>query len=312
MNISPTLQATLTASPDKPPKLLKANTSTPVFAPRSDANDALSKRLQKMNEAVQQLQTMADPREMAKERIAFLKQRLDELKALLRYASPEQAKALASQLRSIASQMASAAKAAAGSGGQSGALSVTSGVTASVTTGVATSKASSAAETSASTATAVAATSTATSSTTAATPTRPNTDEGETQTSDAPAEAGQAEAGKDADQRPLSKDGPSAKGDDNSLRELLEEAKKSLREAINKLKARLRELDAEARQDVAAAEKSLSDIENVTSSLDSNTAMSNLSSSAYAGLGGLAGSGGFSAMNVAVASPLGLAINTAV
>jgi hypothetical protein len=50
-------------------------------------------------------------REVAMNRIAVIKQRLEALKAMLRFASPEQAKALAVELRNLARELASVARA---------------------------------------------------------------------------------------------------------------------------------------------------------------------------------------------------------
>ena len=50
-------------------------------------------------------------RQVAMNRIAMIKQRLEALKAMLRFASPEQAKALAVELRNLARELASVARA---------------------------------------------------------------------------------------------------------------------------------------------------------------------------------------------------------
>jgi hypothetical protein len=87
------------------------------------AEDPQTDRLRNMQEGLQRLQSMPSVREISRQdsmnKVGLLRQRLDALKAMLLHASPEQAKALAQELKSVAGELASIAKGlGAGSGGQ--------------------------------------------------------------------------------------------------------------------------------------------------------------------------------------------------
>jgi hypothetical protein len=93
-------------------------------APGMLADSPRYKRLRKQQEGLQGLQSMASPANLRKQgamrKIAYLKQRLDVLKATLLYATPAMAKTLAQEIRSIAGELASIAKIlGGGSGGSS-------------------------------------------------------------------------------------------------------------------------------------------------------------------------------------------------
>lgn len=94
------------------------------------ADERHAKRLEKMEEALKRLQEMPSPAEMAKQealnKAAMLKQRLEALKAMLLHASPEQARALARELKSIAKALSSLAQSVGGAQGGTSAQAVVS------------------------------------------------------------------------------------------------------------------------------------------------------------------------------------------
>lgn len=90
-----------------------------VSAARSKASEERqAKRLGEMQDAIKRLQAMPTPKQMAKQdsmnRVAMLKKRLDALKSMLLHASPEQARALARELKNIAKELSSVAKSLGG------------------------------------------------------------------------------------------------------------------------------------------------------------------------------------------------------
>ncbi|UYG01199.1 hypothetical protein [Halomonas sp. GD1P12] len=90
-----------------------------VAAPSTD--DPQTKRLKKQKEAFEALASLPSPRgsamQNASQKVGFLKQRLESLKAMMRFASPEQLKAMASELKSIARELGAAARQLSGGGG---------------------------------------------------------------------------------------------------------------------------------------------------------------------------------------------------
>lgn len=80
-------------------------------------DDPQLRRLRQQQEGLEKLKSM--PANSAQEKAAYLQKRLMELKAMLLHASPQQAKALLQELRSIAGGLASVAKAGAGAGADS-------------------------------------------------------------------------------------------------------------------------------------------------------------------------------------------------
>jgi len=89
------------------------------------ADDPTARRLRDLQAAWQRLQAMpgasASPKQAAMNRLGLLRQRLVALKAALLHATPEQARVLARELRSIAQELAAIARSlGAGGGGSSG------------------------------------------------------------------------------------------------------------------------------------------------------------------------------------------------
>lgn len=212
------------------------NASAPALTRQDEARN---KDLRKLDEAVQRLKEMSDPEQTAKDRIAFLMARLQELKAMIRNASPELAKTLASQLRGIASQLASAAKSAGGAAPST--AGVVSGINASLSGD--SSKGATA----------------AISAVQAAAATQAEVEsEAEKAQSSLP-----ATQGADASETPTSSGFADIQHGtaDNSLRDLLREAKRMLQESAHMLKSKLRELDDETRRHLHAVDKSIEAID---------------------------------------------------
>ncbi len=224
------------------------------------SDDAQVKRLRDLQDGVQRLQALPGLKDSAKQvqmnRIGLLKQRLDALKAMLRYASPEQVKAIAQEVRAIARELASVAKSLGTDSG--GAAPGTAAVGATPNSARSTGGAESQAQgTKADATTAEADTATANAQATG--------DAGDA------AEAGNATGKADDAQASTAKPAegdsaagrPAQGGDDAGLRTLLRDAEKILKEVIGLLKARIAMAGKEARQDLNAAEKSLAELDSV-------------------------------------------------
>jgi len=86
--------------------------SEPVAARAED--DPFTKRLKKQQEALESLASLPTPKEasqqQATDKVGFLRQRIEMLKAMMAFASPEQLKNMAKELKSIARELAGAAK----------------------------------------------------------------------------------------------------------------------------------------------------------------------------------------------------------
>ncbi|PCF95393.1 hypothetical protein [Vreelandella nigrificans] len=80
----------------------------------STADDPFTKRIKKQQEAFESLASLPSSKELsqqrASEKVGSLRQRIEMLKAMMRFASPERLKSIAKELKSVANQLASAAK----------------------------------------------------------------------------------------------------------------------------------------------------------------------------------------------------------
>ena len=266
---------------------IKSATAGRAYADRAGENPE-SKRLKELREALSQLKATMDPKEMAKraaaEKIGMLQRRLMELKQMLLHASPEQAKALARELKSIAGELASAAKAAgaASSGGQA---MPTLSPAASDAQETASATVSSEAEAAAAAVSAKAAEKAEVEAQAAA------------GTAAEAAGAEEAKAGQVPGNIQETKEGAPGQKSSNSvasaieipdkvLKDMLSEARKLLKEAIDMLKLKMGRGDKESRQDVEDAEKKLREI-----SLNTETQVTSASLYTSQGVDGLAGGG---------------------
>ncbi len=231
----------------------RASTNAEVtneLAKRAESRQA--NRLSDMQEA---LKAVPSPRAMAKQmatnKVAMLKQRLDALKAMLLHASPEQAKILARELKSIAKELVGTAK-NLGSGGSGGGDDVAPNVAANNSAGESEPANSTDAAPDALAAEAAAAN--------GADPSVVSQDYAEKS-----GEAHSSDGEKSALPGVSSKsqaNGKSAAPDDGdqSLRAALLDAKKLLKEVLGMLKAKLADAGKETKRDLQDIDKSLTEI----------------------------------------------------
>lgn len=210
-----------------------------------------SKRIKEIQDALRQLEVRMNPRQMTKkasaEKIGMLQRRLMELKQLLLYATPAQAKALARELKSIAGELASAAKAIGGSSATSVETPVVPGADAASALGQAEAVQSADAQ--------AAAGATAEATEAADITAVQGRDAGASQ-SDKVAQKG---AGLFVDQRSVQSP-DSVEISDKDLKNMLQEARKLLQEAIAMLKLKMSHGDKESRKDLEDAENKLREI----------------------------------------------------
>lgn len=212
-----------------------------------------SKRIKGMQDALRQLKANMNSRQMDKnasaEKIGILQRRLVELKQMLLFATPEQAKALASELKSIAGELASAAKAAGGAYGGSQAGSMVTPVVADLDPASAQGKV----ETASAAVSAEAATAEA----------KEAADATAVQGSDTAADQSDKVARRDASlsDEKRSNQSPVATGiSDKDLKDMLGEARKLLKEVINKVKSKMDHGDKDSRKNLEDAEMKLREI----------------------------------------------------
>jgi len=97
---------------DKPQFLTPTRVASQKSEPAED--DPFTKRLKKQQEALESLASLPTPKEasqqQATDKVGFLRQRIEMLKAMMAFASPEQLKNMAKELKSIARELAGAAK----------------------------------------------------------------------------------------------------------------------------------------------------------------------------------------------------------
>lgn len=98
-------------------------TATRPGAERS-GESAQAKRLQEMKQGLAQLASLPGPKDIARQatavRVGMLQRRVDEMKKFLMYATPQQARALARELKEMARELAAAARALGGRSGGGG------------------------------------------------------------------------------------------------------------------------------------------------------------------------------------------------
>lgn len=236
----------------------------------ADKND---KRTQALRVGLESLESMPSPRQIAKQgaanRVGLLQRRMEALKMLLLRASPEQAKLLARELKSIAGELSSAAKAL---GGGSGSTRQEARI---VGRNIGTAESAGAEALAGSAGVAADEPKLERQNTflgNLAHQVAPTEQKPESETDTFPPTADQ-----DSPDRHHS-DASSDEIDAGVLRGLLMDAKKTLKEIINMLKPKLAGAGKEAKKDLLDAEKKLSEIE--------RSLQENVSANAYTGLGG--------------------------
>ncbi|MCD1586979.1 hypothetical protein K7H09_13245 [Halomonas sp. IOP_14] len=263
---------------DKPQFLTPTRVAPQKSEPAED--DPFTKRLKKQQEALESLASLPTPKEasqqQATDKVGFLRQRIEMLKAMMAFASPEQLKNMAKELKSIARELAGAAKLLNNQGGGGAGMTAIPSVVA--TPAVPTTAAQPAvAQTSG--AESAGAQAGGDESAQATVSSDAQQAEASAQTAEDDAEkAAEQEAEKAAgepesdestelgvlpslpnliqneDNRSKS-NGPSAS--EHALRGVLTDAQKALREAVNELKVRLNEEDKEARRELKKAEEAM-------------------------------------------------------
>lgn len=297
---------------DKPQFLTPTRVAPQKSEPAED--DPFTKRLKKQQEALESLASLPTPKEasqqQATDKVGFLRQRLEMLKAMMAFASPEQLKNMAKELKSIARELAGAAKLLNNQGGGGAGMTAIPSVvatTAAPTAGVPTTAAQPA----------VAQTSGAESAGSQA-----GGDEGaqatvssDAQQAEASAKTAEDDAEKAAEQEAEKAAGES-EGDESTevgvlpslpsliqnednrsksnspsasehaLRGVLTDAQKELREVINALKVRLNEEDKEARRELKKAEEVMDKTDRVVAASTSDALYSSLGQLLPTSLGG--------------------------
>lgn len=229
--------------------------------PEAVADTPQLKRLRALQEGLQRLRALPGPeasaKQAAREKVGWLKQRLEALKMMLLHASPEQAKALAQELKSIAKALSSAGQSLGAGAGEGGTPSSAAGAATdgAATDGAATDSAAADGAASADAATDGAATADAAADGAA-------TDGATAALAAAEGEAA-PETGGDKDAAAVDGGDPraAADSDEQALRALLRDARKLLREVVGLLRPKLAAADKEAKLDLHAAEKSLADLD---------------------------------------------------
>ncbi|MGE6778710.1 hypothetical protein ACQKFL_13835 [Vreelandella titanicae] len=263
---------------DKPQFLTPTRVAPQKSEPAED--DPFTKRLKKQQEALESLASLPTPKEasqqQATDKVGFLRQRIEMLKAMMAFASPEQLKNMAKELKSIARELAGAAKLLNNQGGGGAGMTAIPSVVA--TTAVPTTAAQPAvAQTSGAESAGGPAGGDESAQATVSSDAQQTEASAETAEDDAE-KAAEQEAEKAAgepesdestelgvlpslpnliqneDNRSKS-NGPSAS--EHALRGVLTDAQKALREAVNELKVRLNEEDKEARRELKKAEEAM-------------------------------------------------------
>ena len=287
---------------DKPQFLTPTRVAPQKSEPAED--DPFTKRLKKQQEALESLASLPTPKEasqqQATDKVGFLRQRIEMLKAMMAFASPEQLKNMAKELKSIARELAGAAKLLNNQGGGGAGMTAIPSVVATPavpTTAVQTTAAQPA----------VAQTSGAESAgaQTGGDESTQATVSSDAQQAEANAETAEDDAEKAAEQEAekaagesdgdgstelgvlpslpnliqnednrSKSNGPSAS--EHALRGVLTDAQKALREAVNELKIRLNEEDKEARRELKKAEEAMDKTDRVVAASTSEALYSSL------------------------------------
>ncbi|CEP37482.1 MULTISPECIES: hypothetical protein [unclassified Halomonas] len=268
---------------DKPQFLTPTRVAPQKSEPAED--DPFTKRLKKQQEALESLASLPTPKEasqqQASDKVGFLRQRIEMLKAMMAFASPEQLKNMAKELKSIARELAGAAKLLNNQGGGGAGMTAIPSVVATTavpTAGIPTTAAQP-----------------AVSQTSGAESAGAQAGGGESAQSTVSSDAQQAEANaqtaEDDAEKAAEQEAEKAAGEpegdtstevgvlptlptliqnednrskgngssasEHALRGVLTDAQKELREAVNALNVRLNEEDKEARRELKKAEEAM-------------------------------------------------------
>jgi len=273
---------------DKPQFLTPTRVAPQQSEPAED--DPFTKRLKKQQEALESLASLPSPKEasqqQATDKVGFLRQRIEMLKAMMAFASPEQLKNMAKELKSIARELAGAAKLLSNQGGGGAGMTAIPSMVP----------------------TAAAPTTVAQASGADSAAAQPGGDESaeatvssDAQQAEANAQTAEEEAEQEAEKAAGEPEGdesselgllpslPSpiqnednrsksngASASEHALRGVLTDAQKALREAVNELKIRLSEEDKEARRELKKAEEAMEKTDQAVAASSSDALYSSL------------------------------------
>ncbi|WP_447957652.1 hypothetical protein [Vreelandella sp. EE7] len=261
----------------------------PLMAPAATSDDAQSKRLKKQKEAFEALASLPSPKESAmqnaSQKVGFLKQRLETLKAMMRFASPEQLKSMASELKSIARELGAAAR-QLGSGGGGGSaagpsiaptVNAAQGANGAAPVPSAENVESEAASAESDMKSANATLESAEADLAQETPNdEENTEEQErSEQSQAPGDVLAQNTLAPSTTQPTERT-PSISASEHALRSILTDAKKEFQEAMSELKIYLRLEDKEARRELKQAEKDMDKVDGSLAKAETNALYSTL------------------------------------
>lgn len=273
---------------DKPQFLTPTRVAPQQSEPAED--DPFTKRLKKQQEALESLASLPSPKEasqqQATDKVGFLRQRIEMLKAMMAFASPEQLKNMAKELKSIARELAGAAKLLSNQGGGGAGMTATPSMVPTAAAPTTVAQATGADSAAAQTGGDESAEATVSSGAQQA--------EANAQTAEEEAEqeaekaAGEPE-GDESTELGLLPSLPSliqnednrsksngASASEHALRGVLTDAQKALREAVNELKIRLSEEDKEARRELKKAEEAMEKTDQAVATSSSDALYSSL------------------------------------
>ncbi len=253
---------------DKPQFLIPSRGVAPQKSEPAE-DDPFTKRLKKQQEALEKLASLPTPKEAAQQqatdKVGFLRQRIEMLKAMMAFASPEQLKNLAKELKSIARELAGAAKLLNNQGGGGVGMTATPSSVSTTAAQPAVAQTSGAESAGAQAGGDESAQATVSSDAQQAEASAQAAEEvaeqdAKTAADDSKGDGSPALAALPSLPNPLQSEdgrsrsnGPSAS--EHALRGVLTDAQKALHEAVNELKVRLREEDKEARRELNKAEE---------------------------------------------------------
>jgi len=235
--------------------LASAGTKRKAGNPLREADNPQAKWTQDIKSALQRLKAMPSAKDSAKQaataKAAFIKRQLDSLKAMLLHASPEQAAAIARQVRGLAKELAALGHSLNTGGSSAGTTQPSAGAQPSADASSA--EASPEAAPVADAAAGAQGTSVATEADVAASADE-SSDEAGDEDDQATADPTTTEAKEN--------NGTNATDDDKGLRAALLEARRVLKQIVTLLKAKLAAADKETKGNIQAAEKSLNELDN--------------------------------------------------
>jgi len=273
---------------DKPQFLTPTRVAPQKSEPAED--DPFTKRLKKQQEALESLASLPSPKEasqqQATDKVGFLRQRIEMLKAMMAFASPEQLKNMAKELKSIARELAGAAKLLSNQGGGGAGMTAIPSMVPTAAAPTTVAQASGADSAAAQTGGDESAEATVSSDAQQA--------EANAQTAEEEAEqeaekaAGEPEDDESSElgllpslPSPIQNEDNRSKSNgasasEHALRGVLTDAQKALREAVNELKIRLSEEDKEARRKLKKAEEAMEKTDQAVAASSSDALYSSL------------------------------------